>query len=252
MTQVTAVIAEDELPQREELRGLLEELWPELVVVEECGDGLSALEAINTHRPQVVFLDIRMPGLSGLEVARAAGEHAQVIFITAYQEHALDAFDKGAVDYLLKPIARDRLQRALDRTRARIRDNFRADITTIINSVQQQLSGAPRHGIKWITASVGSTVRMYSVDEVLFFQAQDKYTRVVTVKDEAFIRTPLKELVGALDAETFWQIHRSCIVRVSAIHAVERDGDGRLSLSLRGRADRLPVSSAFQHRFKGM
>ena len=252
MTRVTALIAEDEQPQRAELRALLAQLWPQLEIVAECADGLAALEAVESLRPQVAFLDIRMPGLSGLEVARAAGENAQVVFITAYQEHALSAFEEGAVDYLLKPIAVERLQRALDRTRARLRDNVKADLTMILNTVQQKLVGTAKQGIKWITASVGNTVRMYSVDEVLFFQAQEKYTRVVTVQDEAFIRTPLKELVGALDPETFWQVHRSAIVRVGAIEAVEKDEEGRLTLRLRGRADKLPISSAIQHRFRGM
>ena len=252
MTRVTALIAEDEQPQRAELRALLAQLWPQLEIVAECADGLAALEAVESLRPQVAFLDIRMPGLSGLEVARAAGENAQVVFITAYQEHALSAFEEGAVDYLLKPIAVERLQRALDRTRARLRDNVKADLTMILNTVQQKLVGTAKQGIKWITASVGNTVRMYSVDEVLFFQAQEKYTRVVTVQDEAFIRTPLKELVGALDPETFWQVHRSAIVRVGAIEAVEKDEEGRLTLRLRGRADKLPISSAIHHRFRGM
>lgn len=252
MTRVTALIAEDEQPQRAELRALLAQLWPQLEIVAECADGLAALEAVESLRPQVAFLDIRMPGVSGLEVARAAGENAQVVFITAYQEHALSAFEEGAVDYLLKPIAVERLQRALDRTRARLRDNVKADLTMILNTVQQKLAGTAKQGIKWITASVGNTVRMYSVDEVLFFQAQEKYTRVVTDHDEAFIRAPLKELVGALDPETFWQVHRSAIVRVGAIEAVEKDEEGRLTLRLRGRADKLPISSAIQHRFRGM
>jgi DNA-binding LytR/AlgR family response regulator len=252
MTTVTALIAEDELPQRQELRGMLARLWPELEIVGECGDGLAALEVIEARKPQVAFLDIRMPGVSGLEVARVAAEHAQVVFITAYQEHALDAFDRGAIDYLLKPVTLDRLRRAVERTQSRLRDRVKVDLGALIETVQQQLSGATKQGIRWITASVGNTVRMIPVDDVLFFQAQDKYTRVVTAKDEAFIRTPLKELITALDAETFWQVHRSVIVRVAAVHVVERDDDGHLTLSLRGRAEKLPVSSAFQHRFRGM
>jgi DNA-binding LytR/AlgR family response regulator len=252
MSAVTAIIAEDELPQRQELRGMLARLWPELDVVAECSDGLSALEAIETLEPHVAFLDIRMPGVSGLEVARIAAEHSQVVFITAYEEHALDAFDRGAIDYLLKPVALGRLQRAVERTQARLRDRVKVDLSALIESVQQQLGGGTKQSIRWITASIGNTVRMIAVDEVLFFQAQDKYTRVVTAKDEAFIRTPLKELITALDAETFWQVHRSVIVRVGAVHRVERNEDGHLTLRLRGRAEQLPVSSAFQHRFRGM
>ena len=252
MTRVTALIAEDEQPQREELRAMLARLWPELEIVAECGDGLAALEAIESLRPQVVLLDIRMPGLSGLEVARAASDTSQIIFITAYQEHALAAFDEGAVDYVLKPVAPERLQRAVERARSRLRDAVKMDLGAILTAVQRQLAANVKPGIKWITASVGNTVRLYSVDDVLFFQSQEKYTRVVTARDEAFIRTPLRELIAALDPETFWQVHRSVIVRVGAIEAVDRDGDGRLTLRLHGRPDKLPVSSALQHRFRGM
>jgi DNA-binding LytR/AlgR family response regulator len=252
MTAHTAIIAEDELPQRQELSGLLAELWPTLQIVAECEDGLSALEALEQHRPQVAFIDIRMPGVSGLEVARAAGTQCHVIFVTAYEEYALQAFDEGAVDYLLKPVSRDRLSRAIDRARTRLASGSRIDMNTLIDMVQSRLARAGRQNIKWITASVGNSVKMFSIDEVLFFQAQDKYTRVVTAESEGHIRTPLKELLAALDSETFWQVHRSVIVRVGAIRSVEKDDEGRLQLTVRGRADVLPVSSTFQHRFRGM
>jgi DNA-binding LytR/AlgR family response regulator len=251
MTRPTAVIAEDELPQRRELRALLAELWPELEVVAECEDGLSALRALRDHRPQIAFLDIRMPGVSGLEVARAAGDHCQVIFVTAYEEYALRAFDEGAVDYLQKPVARERLRRAVERARARLGSGARVDMAALIDLVQSRLVPGGR-SIKWITASVGNTMKMFSIDEVLFFQAQDKYTRVVTAESEGHIRTPLKELLASLDSETFWQVHRSVIVRVGAIRAVEKDDDGKLRLTVRGHAEILPVSSAFQYRFRGM
>jgi DNA-binding LytR/AlgR family response regulator len=253
MTRPTAIIAEDETPQRQELRALLGELWPELNIVAECEDGLDALDAIQQHRPQVAFLDIRMPGVSGLEVARAGGAQCQVIFITAYEEYALRAFDEGAVDYVLKPIARDRLSRAIERAKSRLDGGSSVDMAALIDIVQARLSaGGGKQGIKWITASVGNSVKMFSIDEVLFFQAQDKYTRVVTPDSEGHIRTPLKELLPALDSETFWQVHRSVIVRIGAIHAVEKGDDGKLSLTVRGRPDVLPVSSSFQHRFRGM
>ena len=252
MTRVTAVIAEDEQPQREELRGMLSRLWPDLAIVAECADGLAAIEAIESLRPGIVLLDIRMPGLSGLEVARAASEASQIIFITAYQEHALAAFDEGAVDYVLKPIVPERLQRALERARARLRDEVKTDLGAILTAVQRQLAASTKPGIRWITANLANTVRLYPVDDVLFFQSQEKYTRVVTARDEAFIRTPLRELIAALDPETFWQVHRSVIVRVGAIEAVDRDRNGHLTLRLRGRSDKLPVSSALQHRFRGM
>ena len=251
MNRPTALIAEDELPQRRELRALLAELWPELDVVAECEDGLAALQALEQHRPQVAFLDIRMPGISGLEVARAAGDHCQVIFITAYEEYALRAFDEGAVDYLQKPVARDRLRRALERTRARLGSGAQVDMAALIDLVQSRLAPGGK-SIKWITASVGNSLKMFSIDEVLFFQAQDKYTRVATAESEGHIRTPLKELVTALDSETFWQVHRSVIVRVGAIRTVEKEEDGKLRLTVRGHAEVLPVSSAFQYRFRGM
>ena len=251
MTRATAIIAEDELPQRQELRAMLAELWPELEVVAECEDGLAALTALELHRPQVLFLDIRMPGVSGLEVARAAGTHCQVIFVTAYEEYALRAFDEGAVDYLQKPIARERLRRAVERTRARLGGGSRSDMAALLDMVQAKLAPG-KNGIKWITASVGNTMKMFSIDEVLFFQAQDKYTRVVTAESEGHIRTPLKELLPSLDSESFWQVHRSAIVRVGAIRAVEKDEDGKLRLSVRGHTEILPVSSAFQYRFRGM
>jgi DNA-binding LytR/AlgR family response regulator len=251
MSRPTAVIAEDEAPQRREMRAWLTELWPELDVVAECEDGLAALQALAEHRPDVALLDIRMPGVSGLEVARAAGPRCQVIFITAYEEYALRAFDEGAVDYLQKPVARERLRLAVERARARLGSGANVDMAALLDLVQSRLAPA-QPGIKWITASVGNAVKMFPVEEILFFQAQDKYTRVATAEGEGHIRTPLKELLPSLDSETFWQVHRSVIVRVSAIRSVEKTEDGKLQLSVRGHAEVLPVSSAFQHRFRGM
>jgi DNA-binding LytR/AlgR family response regulator len=251
VTRRTAILAEDEAPQRQELRALLAELWPALDVVAECEDGLAALQALDQHNPDVAFLDIRMPGVSGLEVARAAGGRCHVIFITAYEEYALRAFDEGAIDYLQKPVARDRLRLAIERTQSRLGSGSMVDMAALLDLVQARLAPA-RPGIKWITASVGNAVKMFQVDEVLFFQAQDKYTRVVTADNEGHIRTPLKDLLPSLDSEVFWQVHRSVIVRVGAIRAVEKADDGKLRLSVRGHSEQLPVSSAFQHRFRGM
>src|SRR3954467_3124706 len=251
MTRPTALIAEDETPQRQELRALLAELWPELDVVAECEDGLSALEALEQHHPDVAFLDIRMPGVSGLEVARAAAPQCQVIFITAYEEYALRPFDEGAVDYLQKPVARERLKRALDRTRARLDGGAAVDLAALLDLVQARLAPA-KPGIQWITASVGNAVRMFPIEEILFFQAEDKYTRVVTAESEGHIRTPLKELLPSLDSAMFWQVHRSVIVRVGGIRSVEKTADGKLILRVRGLPESLPVSSAFAHRFRGM
>lgn len=250
MSRPRAILAEDELPQRRELRALLAELWPELEVVAECEDGLAALQALEQHEPDVAFLDIRLPGVSGIEVARAAGPRCQVIFITAYEEYALRAFEEGAVDYLQKPVVRERLQRAIDRSRARLGSNA-PDLAAILDIVRSQLAPG-KAGIKWLTASLGNSVKMFPIEEVLFFQARDKHTRVVTAKSEGHIRTSLKELLPSLDSEEFWQIHRGVIVRVSAIDSVDKTQDGKLHLKIRGHEEVLPVSSAFGHHFRGM
>jgi len=241
MSRPRALVAEDELPQRRRLCELLGELWPELEVIAECGDGLAALEALTAQRPDVAFLDIRMPGLTGLEVARAAGA-TQVVFTTAYEAHALDAFDHAAVDYLLKPIRRERLGQSIVRLKQRLADPAPSLSRTFGISA----------GIRWITGSAGHVTRVLGIDEVLFFAAQDKYVRVVTADDEVQIRTPLRELLAALDPEAFWQIHRSVIVRAGAIHRIESGDDGRLRLTVKGRTEELPVSQAFQFRFRPM
>jgi DNA-binding LytR/AlgR family response regulator len=241
MSGPLALVAEDEVPQRRRLCQLLGELWPELTIVAECGDGLAALEALTTQQPDVAFLDIRMPGLTGLEVARAA-EATQIVFTTAYESHALDAFDHAAVDYLLKPIRRERLAQSIVRLKQRLEQ--------APGRLSKSFGVSP--GIRWITGSAGHVTRVLNIDEVLFFAAQDKYVRVVTAEDEVQIRTPLRELLAALDAEAFWQIHRSVIVRAGAIHRIESGIDGRMKLTVKGRTEELPVSQAFQFRFKPM
>lgn len=248
----TALIAEDETPLRDALRAMLGIAWPELEIVAECEDGIAAMEAIAGHRPDVCFLDIRMPGVSGLDVARAAAAaKAQVVFTTAYDEYAVRAFEAGAADYLLKPIQPDRLDRAIERLRERLAtriDTAEADIDLL----EARLKPTGSRLIRWISAAVGDSVRMLGIDEVLYFQAQDKYVRVVTADGEAIIRTPIKDILAGLDPDIFWQVHRGTIVRVSAIDRVRRDDLGKSVLSLRGRRDALPVSAAFLHRFKGM
>jgi DNA-binding LytR/AlgR family response regulator len=246
---LTALIAEDEAPQRQELRAMLGDLWPELTVIAECEDGLEALEAWCARTPDIVFLDIRMPGLTGLEVARQAPEAAQVVFITAYNEFAVKAFEAGAVDYLLKPIRADRLAETVARLRAR-RTTPKIDMAALAEALSGQL--APRRAISWITASLGDVVKMIAIDDVLCFQSEDKYTRVVTGSESAHIRTPLKELVTQLDSEIFWRVHRNAIVRVAAIRQVKPDEDGRLNVWLKGVAEPLRVSDAFRHRFRAM
>jgi DNA-binding LytR/AlgR family response regulator len=253
MSAVTALIAEDEAPQRTELRRLLSERWPELQIVAECEDGLIALEALHSFRPQLAFLDIRLPGLSGLEIARAAQGIAHVIFTTAYDEYAVQAFDRGAIDYLLKPIKAERLSNAIQRVRERFAANEPQELLDIVAALQAQLATKSQEGhIKWITATLGNTTKLFAIEDVLYFRAQDKYTHVVTCGDAAQIRMPLKALVEKLDPEVFWQVHRSIIVRASAIRSLQRGEDGKHTLRLKNAATELPVSSAFQYRFRGM
>ncbi|RDS81357.1 LytR/AlgR family response regulator transcription factor [Dyella psychrodurans] len=246
---ITALIAEDEEPQRTELRSMLATLWPELIVVAECENGISALDAWTSKKPDVAFLDIRMPGLGGLEVARQAESPAQVVFITAYDEFAVKAFDAGAIDYLLKPIRTDRLTETVARLRSR-QPATQVDLTALIDSLADRLTRTET--ITWITASIGDTVRMISIEDVVLFQSEEKYTRVATATDSAFIRTSLKDLMFKLDPEVFWRVHRNAIVRVSAIRQVKPDGDGRLLVWLHGIAEPLRVSDAYRHRFRAM
>ncbi len=249
----TAIIAEDEGAQRQELKGLLRELWPDLRVVAECEDGLAAIEALYEHAPDVAFLDIRMPGVSGLEVARAAGsapKTAHVVLITAYDAFAVTAFEAGAEDYLLKPVRRERLAATIGRLQQRLAQGQPAVPVDLIGLLEARLP--QRRWMSWISASAGDTIRMIAIDDVLAFRSEDKYTAVLTGQGAAHIRTPLKDLIGQLDPDVFWQVHRGAIVRVAAIRAVRRDEDGRLRIHLTGSAETVPVSAAFQDRFRPM
>ncbi len=247
------IIAEDEQPQREALAAALREVWPEAHLVASCADGLEALEAFHTEQPAAAFLDLRMPGLHGLEVARAMAGVTQVVFITAHDDAAVRAFEQGAVDYLLKPFRRERLEQAVTRLRERLRGAAQVDLHQVLDRLRVQLApnGRPQT-LKWVTASVGEVTKLYSIDEVIAFHAQDKYTRVITANDEAIIRTSLRELLQMLDPDVFWQVHLSVIVRASAIAHVRRDELAKSSLRLRGKSEELPVSAAFQSRFRGM
>ena len=250
---VTALVAEDEAPQLAALLEMLGEAWPALEIVAACADGIAALQAAVEHRPQVAFLDIRMPGVSGLDVARAVvAAGGLVVFTTAYDEYAIRAFEAGAADYLLKPIAPARLALAVERLQARLGAPPADDLQALVDDLEARLRPQGARQIRWISASVGDSVRMIGIDEVLYFQAQDKYVRVVTGDGEAVIRTPVKELLAGLDPEAFWQVHRGIVVRVSMIDHVRRDELGKHRLQLRGRSESLPVSAAFVHRFRGM
>jgi DNA-binding LytR/AlgR family response regulator len=250
----TALIADDEDLPRAELRRMLAVAWPELRVVAECEHGPAAVEAIEAQAPQVAFLDIRMPGCSGLDVARAASGRCHTVFTTAHDSHAVAAFEAGAVDYLLKPIAADRLAQACARLRERLQGRGAApDLEALVQRLAGRLQpggGAPR--LRWLSASVGDTIKMFAIDEVLFFQSDEKYTRVVTAGDEAHVRKPLREIADGLDPDLFWQVHRGAIVRASAIARAQRDEFGRITLHLRQHRETLAVSQAWAWRFKPM
>ncbi len=244
---ITILVAEDEPLMRERLLGMLALAWPDAQVVAAVDNGLDAWDAYLAHEPRVVFLDIRMPGLSGLEVAERIGRQAHVVFVTAYDQYAVDAFDAGAIDYLLKPIQPGRLDKALARLREKL-DSRPMDIGDVVRLVKTA-SPAPEK-LKWLKASVGKQIRLIDVDEVLFFQADTKYTRVVLAGSEALVRIPLKDLLGGLDAERFWQIHRGTVVNVTAIRAAERIDAERMQVLLRGSSEVLPVSRSFTHLFR--
>ena len=251
---LVAIVAEDEAPQRAALLSMLADAWPELQSVTACEDGVAALQAVAELRPAVAFLDIRMPGVSGLDVARAVvAAGGLVVFTTAYDEYAIRAFEAGAVDYLLKPVQPVHLARAVGRLRERLAgNNGDGDLQARVDELEAALRPRGDRQVRWISASVGDSLRMIGIDEVLYFQAQDKYVRVVTGDADAVIRTPLKDLLAGLDPDTFWQVHRGVVVRVAAIDRVRKDELGKWHLCLRGRKESLPVSGAFLHRFRGM
>jgi len=244
------LIADDEPLLRAELRELLAALWPEAELLPDAADGFEALHLAREMAPDVAFLDIRMPGLDGLQLAATFGSRTHVVFVTAYNEHALAAFEQGAHDYLLKPVDAARLARTVERLRERVLQPP-PDLRRIAASVGNA-SAAQAPAPSWIQASVGQTVQFIDLADILYFVAEDKYTRVVAQGLEAHIRTPLKELADSLEAAGFWQVHRSYVVAVKRIAAAVRDGDNAMWLTLRGHGARLPVSQRFQHRFKGM
>ena len=250
MNRPTALIAEDEPLMRERLKEKLAEAWPELEIVACADDGDAALEAFARHRPRVAFLDIRMPGRSGLDVAADIGGECHVVFITAYDQYALKAFDAGAVDYLLKPVDADRLAVCVDRVRRKV-DEAPADLSALVKELRATLR-PPSAGLRWIKAAVGKQVKLIAVDDVAYFQADAKYTRVVIAGGEALIRTPLKELVADLDPQKFWQVHRGTIVNLDAVAGVLREDAERQFVLLKGRPEKLPISRQFTHLFKQM
>jgi DNA-binding LytR/AlgR family response regulator len=252
----TAVIAEDEALLRQALVTQLATAWPQLQVIAACEDGASALEAIAEHTPDVAFLDIRMPGLTGLDVAAAAAQvspRTQVVFVTAYDQYAVDAFERGAIDYLLKPITAERLAATVERLQARAGHPDAGALVALMErlgrNMQRDASAEP---LTWLTASAGRETRLILVDDVAYFHADNKYTTVVTAEGEALLRTPIRELLARLDPATFRQIHRSTIVNLKAIAGIVRDDSGRGTVRLKSRPETLAVSAPYMALFRHM
>ncbi len=275
-----AVLADDERLMREQLRARLTEAWPELEIVAEARNGTEAVELVEQHRPDVVFLDIRMPGMTGVDAARQIaqmdvgddGVLPEIVFITAYDQYAVEAFEQGAADYVLKPAERERLKVTVERIRKRLADRqaeagdagegagqAAPPLQQLLHRLSGQLGGLGVAGVQakpaylqWIQATVGQAIQMIPVDEVLFFISDEKYTRVQTATVEALIRKPIKELVDEIDPQRFWQIHRSTLVAVNAIAGVTRDFRGRQIVAVKGHTQKLEVSRSYAHLFKGM
>jgi DNA-binding LytR/AlgR family response regulator len=253
MQSPRALIADDERLMRDQLRGRLAAAWPDLQIVAEARTGTEALTLFERDRPDLAFLDIRMPAPNGLEVARQIGGRCHVVFVTAYDAHAVEAFERGAVDYLLKPIDPDRLAVTVSRLKQRLHaplpDMDR--LAALLSGISRDDNSTPAR-LRWIQATVGNQLRIIAIDEILFFQATDKYTRVVIRGGEALIRKPLKELIEELDPDHYWQIHRSAIVNVRAVANVARDVQGRLMVSIKDHPERLEVSRGYTHLFKSL
>ena len=243
------LVAEDEPLMRERLVTLLGTCWPDADVVVVAENGNDAWDGFLEHEPRVAFLDIRMPGLSGLEVAQRIGSAAHVVFVSAYDQYAIDAFEAGAVDYLLKPVEMDRLRKAFDRIRQKLASQP-VDLTDILGRLKAALPAGQRPAMRWIRANVGRQIKVIDIDHVLYFQSDTKYTRVVLAESEALIRTPIKDLLSQLDPDKFWQIHRGTIVAVGAIAAAERIDAERMQVLLKGGSVKLPVSRGFTHLFR--
>jgi DNA-binding LytR/AlgR family response regulator len=252
VTRVPAVIADDEPLLRAQLRARLARIWPELDVVHEMENGKGVEAVIGDHEPSIFFLDIHMPGVNGLEAARAIAGRAHVVFVTAFDQYAVEAFEQGAVDYVLKPFNEERLAITVDRLKGRLGSQPQ-QIEDLVASLAARLApkSAENH-LRWIKASVGSNVRLIPVEEVLFFQSDDKYTRVVTCDGESLIRKPIRELLEELDPAKFWQVHRATIVNVDWIASVRRGLKDQAEISLKDCTETVVVSRAFTHLFKQM
>jgi DNA-binding LytR/AlgR family response regulator len=259
LPKATAIIADDEEPMRDMLRKRLQDAWPELEIVAEAANGIEAIALAGQHQPDIVFLDIRMPGLSGIEAARMLFNRCHIVFITAYDQYAIEAFEQGALDYLLKPVNLERLKTTCGRLQSRLGktpNNIERQLSQLLQQSGRSpasAAGAPQtEYLHWIQAQVGNSLRMISTREVLFFRADEKYTRVQTAQGEFLIRKTLKELEDELDPNEFWRIHRSTLVRVDAIAEVTRDLRGRQMVRVRNSPEELEVSRGNTHLFQQM
>jgi DNA-binding LytR/AlgR family response regulator len=248
MSAPTAILAEDEPLIRREIRETLGELWPDLQVVGEAGDGVEALAAVERCRPDVVFLDIQMPGLDGLSVAQQLNGRAHVAFITAFDRYAVTAFEHGALDYVLKPISTERMRLTVERLRARLSEPP-ADLTRIAELLRDIAPSGPKY-MKWLTVPHGAELRVVAVAEISYLRADSKYTTVVTPAGSFLMSSSLRQMREKLDPQMFWQIHRSVVVNVAAIDTIYRTFRGRLEVKLKGRDELLPVSAAHAHLFR--
>jgi len=244
-----AIIADDEPHLAEDLQRRLTRLWPELQIAAVLHDGMAAAAALAEIRPGIAFLDIRMPGLSGLDAARAAPNDCRTVFVTAFDDHAVQAFERAAVDYLLKPVSDERLASCV----ARLKQRSEAAPDALLARLQQLLTVQNKpEPLRWLRIQLGQAVRMVAVEEVCYFQSADKYTAVYTRDAELLLRTPLKELIVQLDAGQFWQVHRSTLVNVRQIVSAHHDLLGKASLTLRDRPEKVAVSRSYSYLFRQM
>jgi len=250
MRAIRAVIAEDEPVLRMDLRNALARLWPELVICADVEDGFEALRALHEHAPRILFLDIEMPGLSGLEVAKQASGKCHIVFVTAFDSYAVAAFEQGAIDYVLKPFSAARLATSVARLRERV-GGIPAPIGGLLEVLEASATQAKEY-LRWITASQGDDLRLITVEEICYIQADNKYTVIATPHQDSVIRRPIKELIEELDPRMFWQIHRGTLVNVNAIAGVTRNLSGQLCVKLKQRKEALPVSESYVHLFKQM
>ncbi len=250
----SAVVADDERLMREQIIDRLKEAWPELMIVGEASNGREAIAMVQSLQPDIIFLDISMPGMDGIETARALADRAHVVFVTAHDQYAISAFEQGAVDYLLKPAEPERVALTCQRLRERLKQ-APDPMSEVLAQLSQRLGAnglKAREYMRWVQASVGANIRMIPTSEILFFRAEDKYTLVKTRTFEALIRKPIKELIEELDPDEFWQIHRSTVVRVDAVEQVSRDFRGHQIVHVKGSDEKLEVSRTFNHLFKQM